>query len=588
MIESTKKPDPTNEIEHSNCAILIVDDSETDRVTYRRYLEASNIFSCNIWDCETAEAALAICEQHCPSVILLDYLLPGTDGLEFLHELVERVETLPAVIMLTGQGNEMVAVEAMKHGARDYLVKGKLTPLKLVKAISSALTEQRLQAQIARQSQQQQLLASIRLKIGGSIELSQVLQAAVDGCRQLLDCDRASIYKLNPNLSGRIVAESVLSQWSSSLGQQIEEDCFNGAAHPIAKYLNGHKFIVADVDSAELSACYVSMLKGFEVRALVVVPILFREVASPASIPSVWGLLIVHQCRSVRTWAADEIELVHQLSIQIAVALQQAELIANLQATLAQQQEIEQQLRDRVIEIEQTNIRLSVATRLLEKRNQELDEFACIASHDLQAPLRGIANLTDWLSNDLAGNLPPENQEQIDLIQAKVLQMDILIKGLLHYSRVGRENVEPTEIALGQTIAEAIEIVAPNPNFQVHFPVDLPALKTQTLLLRQVFASLISNAVRYHDLDRGKIEILAVEREYLWEFSVVDDGPGIAFEHHKKIFGIFQTISGHNEQKGTGVGLAIVQKIVESRGGSIWVDSTGRGSAFSFTWIKTP
>ena len=589
MIESIKKTARTNEIEYSNnCAILIVDDSETDRVTYRRYLEASNTFSCNIWDCESAEAALDICQQHCPSIILLDYLLPGTDGLEFLQELAERVDKLPPVIMLTGQGNETVAVEAMKHGASDYLVKGQITPLKLVKAISSALTEQKLQAQIARQFQQQQLLASIRLNIGESSELPQVLQAAVDGCRQLLDCDRASIYKLNPSLSGRIVAESVLPQWSSSLGQQIEEDCFNGAAHPIAKYLDGHQFIVSDVDNAELSACYVSMLQGLEVRALVVVPIIFREVASPTSAPSVWGLLIVHQCRSVRQWIADEIELVHQLSIQIGVAIQQAELITSLQASLVQQQTIEQQLRERVTEIEQTNIRLSVATNLLEKRNQELDEFACIASHDLQAPLRGIANLTDWLSNDLAGNLPPENQEQIELIQAKVLQMDTLIKGLLQYSRVGRQNVEPTEIHLGQTIAEAIEIVAPGPNFQVHFPADLPALKTQTLLLRQVFASLIGNAVRFHDRELGKIEIFAIDREYLWEFSVVDDGPGIAFEHHKKIFGIFQTISGHNEKKGTGVGLAIVQKIVESRGGTIWVTSTGRGSAFSFTWIKTP
>jgi signal transduction histidine kinase/DNA-binding NarL/FixJ family response regulator len=590
MMNNPKQDERANEIEHSNCAILIVDDSEVDRFTYRRYLEAANIFGCNILDCDSAEAALDTCEQNCPSIILLDYLLPGTDGLQFLQELAERVETLPPVIMLTGQGNETVAVEAMKQGARDYLVKGQLTPLKLVNAVTSALIERKLQAQIDRQFQQQQLLASIRLQIGESIELSRVLQAAVDGCRQLLDCDRASIYKLNPDLSGQIVAESVLSQWSSSLGQHIEDDCFDGdSAHPISKYLEGRKFIVSDIDNAQLSACYVAMLKQFQVRALIVVPILFREVASLASKPIVWGLLIVHQCRSIRTWLAHDIDLTQELSIQMAVAIQQAELVSNLQATLAQQQIVEQQLRDRVIEIEQTNIRLSVATRLLEKRNQELDEFACIASHDLQAPLRGIANLTDWLSKDLEGNLPPENQEQIDLIQVRVLQMDTLIKGLLQYARVGRENVESTSINLSQTIAEAVETIAPSPNFQVHFPTNLPTVKTQALLLRQVFANLIGNAIRYHDRDLGNVEILAIEREYLWEFTVVDDGPGIAAEHHKKIFGIFQTLTTKNEKKGTGVGLAIVQKIVESRGGSIWVKSSGdRGSAFSFTWIKTP
>ena len=196
MINNTKTTDRADDSEHSNCAILIVDDSETDRFTYRRYLEASNTFGCRIWDCDSAEAALDICEQNCPSIILLDYLLPDLDGLQFLQELAARVETVPPVIMLTGQGNETVAIEAMKHGARDYLVKGQLTPLKLVNAVTSALTEQKLQAQVARQSQQQQLLASIRLQIRESIELPEILQAAVDGCRQLLDCDRASIYQV--------------------------------------------------------------------------------------------------------------------------------------------------------------------------------------------------------------------------------------------------------------------------------------------------------------------------------------------------------------------------------------------------------
>ncbi len=590
MIDNIKKIDRSDDLEPASCTILIVDDSEPDRVTYRRYLEASNTCGCTIWDCESADEALDICTHYCPNLILLDYFMPGTDGLEFIMELAERVKTLPPIIMLTGQGSEAVAVEAMKHGARDYLVKGQLTPLKLVNAITSVLTEQKLQAQIDRQHQQQQLLASIRLKIGQSIELPALLQAAVEGCRQLLDCDRATIYQLDANLSGNIVAESVLPQWSSSLGQQIEENCFDThTAHPLAKYLDGRKFIVANVDAAELSACYVAMLKSFQVRALMVVPILFRPVSALASETTVWGLLIVHQCRAIRTWLPPEIDLVHELSIQMAVAIQQAELISSLQATLAHQQAVEQQLRDRVIEIEQTNLRLSVATSLLEKRNQELDEFACIASHDLQAPLRGIANLTDWLSKDLEGKLPEENQQQIDLIQARVMQMNTLIQGLLQYARVGRDNIEPNAVNLSQIIAEAVAATDPDPSFQITFPINLPNFQTQSLLLKQVFANLIGNAVRYHDRANGKVEILAIEHEQLWQFTIVDDGPGIAPEHHKKIFGIFQTLMGSDNRQGTGVGLAIVQKIVEGRGGAVWVESSlGSGSAFSFTWIKNP
>jgi signal transduction histidine kinase/CheY-like chemotaxis protein len=598
MINNTKEPDRSTETSPANCAILIIDDSETDRYTYRRYLEAAERVGCQIWECESAELALDLCEQTRPNLILLDYLMPDLDGLQFLQELADRLEIVPPTIMLTGQGNELVAVEAMKHGAIDYLIKGQLTPLKLINAVTNALSVQKLQAQIDRQYQQQNLLGTIVVKIGQSVALSEVLQTTVQGCLELLDCDRVAIYQLKPDLSGTIVSEAVLPQWSSSLGQQIEEDCFDDSLrdgkaertdHPMSKYLDGGNFIVTDLDSAELSPCYVAMLKQFQVKSLIVVPILFQAIFPLSSEPVVWGLLIVHQCRAARTWQADEQNLLHELSIQMAIAIRQAELVSDLLITIDRQQEVESQLRDQVLEIEQTNLRLSVVTNLLEKRNQELDEFAGIASHDLQAPLRGIANLTNWLSKDLAGTLPAENQQQIDLIQQRVLQMNTLINGLLQYARVGRENANITSINLDQILTEVVETINPPATFQLHFPANSIELKTQSLLLKQVFANLIGNAIKYHDRVDGKIDILATEQEHSWQFSVVDDGPGIAPEHHHKIFGIFQTLNGNEDNKGSGVGLAIVQKLVESRGGSVWVDSNlGKGSTFSFTWFDTP
>jgi signal transduction histidine kinase/CheY-like chemotaxis protein len=589
MTNNTKQPDRSTETSPASCSILIIDNSETDRYTYRRYLEAADRVGCQIWECESAELALEFCEHTRPNLILLDYLMPDLDGLQFLQELAERVKIVPPTIMLTGQGNELVAVEAMKHGAINYLIKGQLTPLKLVNAVTSALSMQKLQARIDRQYQQQKLLGTIVVKIGQSVALSEVLQATVQGCRELLDADRVAIYKLAPDLSGTIVSEAVLPQWSSSLGQQIEEDCFDErTVHPMSKYLDGGNFIVTDIDSADLSPCYVAMLKQFQVRSLIVIPILFRAVFPLSSEPVVWGLLVVHQCRAVRMWQADEQSLLQELSIQMAIAIRQAELVSDLHITIDRQQEVELQLRDRVLEIEQTNLQLSVVTNLLEQRNQELDEFACIASHDLQAPLRGIANLTEWLSNDLAGTLPAENQQQIDLIQQRVLQMNTLINGLLQYARVGRENANITNVNLSQILTEVVETIDPPATFQIHFPANPIELRTQSLLLKQVFANLIGNAVKYHDRLDGKIEIVATESEHSWQFSVVDDGPGIAPEHHRKIFGIFQTLKGNDDNKGSGVGLAIVKKLVESRGGSLWVDSAiGKGSTFSFTWFDT-
>jgi CheY-like chemotaxis protein len=148
MLSNTKQPARSDEILPISCTILIVDDSETDRYTYRRYLEATDRFEAQVWDCDSATAALDLCEQTCPNLILLDYLMPELDGIQFLQELAERVEVVPPTIMLTGQGNEIVAVEAMKHGAIDYLIKSQLTPLKLASAIVNALSIQKLQAQI--------------------------------------------------------------------------------------------------------------------------------------------------------------------------------------------------------------------------------------------------------------------------------------------------------------------------------------------------------------------------------------------------------------------------------------------------------
>jgi len=565
---------------YSNHTILIVDDSQTDRDTYRRYLQSLINCGYRILDCESAEDALDLCQRDRPQLILLDYLLPDMDGLEFLRQLANRMETLPPTIMLTGEGSETVAVEAMKLGVKDYQAKQHLTPQNLVNAITNTLTQQQLQAQVDRQQQQQNLLARIMLQIGASIELPVILQTAADGVRQLLDCDRAIVCKFSPDLSGTVVSQSVLPQWEP-VDLQIEQACLlSENSDSIAKYLDGQKLVVSDIETADLESYDLEMLKQFQVKALLAVPILFHDIL-PVGTPMVWGLLIVHNCKAARIWQLEELDLIDRLAIQMAIAIQQAELVLDLQEALEKQQAIELQLRDQVIKTAQTNSHLSIATNLLEKRNQELDNFACVASHDLQAPLRGISNLTNWLADDLKDKLPIENQQQITLIKSRVLQMSALLEGLLQYARVGREQIDAVTVDLGQLLAEVVEAIAPPPGFHVYFPPDLPTLRTQSLLLKQVLANLIDNAIKHHDRSDGKVEISVTKREDLWEFKVIDDGLGIAPEHHQKIFGIFQTLT----RQGTGVGLAIVQKIVESQGGSIWLESSlGQGSAFLFTW----
>jgi signal transduction histidine kinase/CheY-like chemotaxis protein len=579
----------------SNCKISIVDDSEIDRFTYRRYLESASNLDWNIVDCESAEEALDLCSRDCPDLILLDYLLPGTNGLELLQMLTERLGILPVIIMLTGQGNEAVAVEAMKLGVHDYLIKGKLTSQRLVNAIANALTERKLKAQIDRQKQQQELFMKIAVQISHAVDLSQMLQATAIGTRQLLDCDRTLVYRLNADLNGTIVAESVLPEWTASLGRQIEDDCFRGdlAVH-LNKYLQGHQMAVADIESADLTACHLQMLQRFEVRAILVVPILVRSIL-PTSEPKVWGLLIAHHCKNVYEWQPDELTLLDELSLQISIAIQQSELIADLRAIIASHQITENRLHDRAIELERVNSLLSQSTHLLEDRNQELDDFSHIASHDLQAPLRGISNLAEWLVSDLKDKLPIENQQQLQLIQSRVLQMNGLINGLLQYARVGRENIDSITVNLSDLLAEVVDLLNPPTGFQIQFASDLPTIDTQVLLLKQVLSNLIGNAIKYRDpaaerlgqCSNGKVEILVEDLAHCLQFKIVDNGQGIDPQNHKKIFSIFQTLVSRDDLKGTGIGLTIVKKIVESRGGMVWVDSElGKGSTFSFTWPK--
>jgi signal transduction histidine kinase/CheY-like chemotaxis protein len=594
MITQIKQPVSNEFISLLSYTILIVDDAEADRVTYRRYLQSADNPDWHIIDCESAEDALQLCYNDCPDVILLDYILPEMDGLEFLRNLAEHVETLPLVIMMTGQGNERVAVEAMKHGARDYLTKDSITAKNLVAVMLNALTEQKLRTQIDRQHQQRELFLNVALQISHLIELPQILQTAVDGARELLGCDRTVIYQLLPNLSGVIVAEAVLPKWSKSLGSEIEDNCLQGEQSiQVEKYLQGHKMVVADIEATNLTDCHVQMLQRFQVKAILAVPILF--LVPPANEPSVWGLLISHHCKTVHEWQVDELNLLDELSIQMAIGIQQADLVANLKATVASQRVVEDQLRDQVEASERTNVSLARTSNLLQKRNQELDDFSHVASHDLQAPLRGIANLADWLIKDLGGQLPQESQHQLELIQSRVAQMTTLIHGLLQYALVGRDQVDPVIVNISDLLAEVVDLLAPPADFTVEFAANLPMLNTQALLLKQVLSNLIGNAIKYRrstnkilsDNTSGKIQITVADQGDLLLFTIADNGLGIAPENHQKIFGIFQTLVSRDDTKGMGIGLAVIKKIVESQGGTVQIESElGVGSTFSFTWPK--
>lgn len=224
----------------------------------------------------------------------------------------------------------------------------------------------------------------------------------------------------------------------------------------------------------------------------------------------------------------------------------------------------------------------------LEQSNRELDQFAYVASHDLKAPLRGIANLAEWLEEDLGGRLTGESREHLTLLRGRVNRMDALIEGILTYSRAGRVRDKIEYVDTAKLIASVIDLLAPA-GVTLNVQPRLPTLLTERVPLQQVFMNLIGNAIKYGRVATPVIAIAAEGRGELIEFSVSDNGPGIAPQYHEKIWQIFQTLAPRDEVEGTGIGLSVVRKLVESRGGRAWVESkVGEGSTFLFTWPQRP
>jgi PAS domain S-box-containing protein len=231
---------------------------------------------------------------------------------------------------------------------------------------------------------------------------------------------------------------------------------------------------------------------------------------------------------------------------------------------------------------------LEQAKQVLEERNQELDQFVHIASHDLKAPLRGIANLAEWLEEDLAEKLSSDNREQLALMRSRVQRMENLINGLLQYSRVGREDFATSWVDTRELLLEILDSLDPPATFQIQLPEVMPQLQTQRLLLSQVFSNLFSNAIKHHDRDVGHIALDWAEHDDYYLFIVADDGPGIPPQQQERMFGIFQTLSGSKSASNTGIGLALVKKIVEGGGGSIqFQPGIDRGIRCEFTWPKS-
>ncbi len=228
--------------------------------------------------------------------------------------------------------------------------------------------------------------------------------------------------------------------------------------------------------------------------------------------------------------------------------------------------------------------------RQLTLKNQELEQFAFIASHDLKTPLRSIGSFAQLAQRKLEPGIAPEVKEYFSFIMDSVHKMNNLINDILAYSRYGRQNSEHRKLNVRQLLEECCLMMKPilaEKNADIVFQVSCEQVVGDRVQLQQLFHNLIDNAFKYNTSPSAKLVISVEERPLTWQFSFADNGIGIPKEYHDKVFRIFQRLHNYKEYDGTGIGLALCKRIVENHGGDIWLESgDGLGTVVHFTLAK--
>jgi PAS domain S-box-containing protein len=224
----------------------------------------------------------------------------------------------------------------------------------------------------------------------------------------------------------------------------------------------------------------------------------------------------------------------------------------------------------------------------LMRSNKDLEQFAYVASHDLKAPLRAIELLVQWIAEGLAGYEKNNVQENLALLTKRTQRLNRLLDDLLAYSRAGRKIGAHREVDSHALVLDVAQLVNPPATMSISIVGRLPTFATHPAPLEQVLRNLLGNAVKHHPGPQGRIVVSCEEHDEFYVFAIEDDGEGIPSEYAERVFEMFQTLKPRDQVEGSGMGLAIVNRIVQWQGGRVWFEPApgGRGTVFKFQWKK--
>ena len=444
-------------------------------------------------------------------------------------------------------------------------------------------------AKLHEQVQRDRLLTKISLRIHQSLNLEEILHASVDEVRQVLHADRVAIVRWESSNFGIFVAESVAENWSSILGEIMPDNIWQEDALAIENEI----YAVADIDKASFSPEKYARFQQAQIKAYLIVPILQDG--------NLWGMMCVHQCSKSRQWQPSEVDLLLQLATQIAIAIQQAQLYQQVQNLNT---DLERQVQERTAELQQK-------IQELQHLNVLKDEFLSTVSHELRTPL---ANMKMAIHMLRISPTPDRRQIYLEILQTECTRETDLINALLDLQRLEAAtcpiDLEPVNLEIWlPTIIDPFYSRAQNrhQHLRVECERQLPTISSNRASLGRILAELLNNACKYTAND-GQISVRVECKNRKKEYITPEKNPqpasvmiseiqftlsnqsSISIEELPRIFEKFYRVPNADpwKQGGTGLGLALVQKLVEQLEGKIEVESSNGWTNFIVKFPTQP
>jgi PAS domain S-box-containing protein len=435
------------------------------------------------------------------------------------------------------------------------------------------------EAAFRQQVEREFLLGTITQRIHDFLDLSAVMNTTVSEVQKILKVDRAVVYKIHNNCEYVPIVEAVSPSWRS-----VFDSVYTGHILPTEIYqrcLQEGIYVVSDRESQHLEAQNWEFWNKLQVRAMLVVPIIPEK--------HFWGLLTIHQCSAAREWQKWETKLILELTNQLAIAIRQSELYQKLELELRERTNAQENLKKLNQILIQTNVELARATRLK-------DEFLANMSHELRTPLNAILGLSEGLLDEVYASLTDKQKKIIATIQNSGKHLLEVINDILDLTKIESGNVEiyPKFVSVNILCDSSCTFIkqqarAKNIQISTEIACNQEEIWVDELRMLQVLINLLSNAVKFTP-NGGKVSLLVDIDTATNEifFSVTDTGIGIDSKNIGKLFQPFVQIDSSlsRSYSGTGLGLALVRKIIEIHQGHVTVSSeVGKGSCFT---VKLP